>query len=160
MLIIAFYLPAGNDKEAFMDEMMITISLADLLQAALLIALIVLVVYVIRLVKRLHTTLDHVDKILADAETVTGTAAARTQQIDQFVDKAAVAVSDAGAAFIDGMGLKSSFDRRFRFRRDKSAQPADAAAAAPQEEKPQTPPEEAAPQTADAAAEKETAAQA
>ena len=64
-----------------------------------------------------------------------------------------MAVADAGTAFVDGMGLKSSFDRRFRFRRGKSAESAaDAAAAAP-EENAQKPQEEAAPQAEDAAAE-------
>lgn len=143
-----------------MDELTITVSLGDLLQAVLLIALIVLVVYVIKLVKRFNTTLDHVDKILADAEVVTGTAANRTAQLDKFVDKATVAVADAGTAFVDGLGLKSSFDRRFRFRRANSAEPAAAdAAAAPQEET-QKQPEEAAAPAADAAAAPETAAQA
>ncbi|MBQ2698951.1 MAG: hypothetical protein IJF62_03335 [Firmicutes bacterium] len=143
-----------------MDELMITVSLGDLLQAALLIALIVLVVYVIKLVKRFNTTLDHVDKILADAEVVSGTAANRTAQLDKFVDKATVAVADAGTAFVDGLGLKSSFDRRFRFRRTKSAEPAAADAAAAPPEEAQKQPEEAAAPAADAAAAPEAAAQA
>lgn len=70
----------------------ITISLQDLGWLVIIIAVVVLLIYLIKLTRNLIETAKHTNKILADAEIISALAAEKAQELDGVVDDVAETV--------------------------------------------------------------------
>ena len=78
--------------------MSVTLDLKTLLIALVLIAVIILIIYLIVMIKKLYVTIEHANKVLEDAEVVSGIAAERSQDLDNIITNVSGTVSDLSDA--------------------------------------------------------------
>ncbi|HIU26387.1 MAG TPA: hypothetical protein IAC50_07855 [Candidatus Copromorpha excrementigallinarum] len=78
--------------------MNVTIDVKILAFVLVAIALIVLIIYCVKLLKRLIVTVDHTNKILKDVEDITEIAAKRSRVVDGIVDNIAESVESISDA--------------------------------------------------------------
>ena len=84
--------------------MSVTIDIKVLALAAIFIALLVLIIYMIKLMRKLIVTVEHTNKILEDVEAVSDIAADRSKDVDDIISN----VSESVASVKDALNGKES----------------------------------------------------
>ena len=84
--------------------MSVTIDIKVLALAAIFIALLVLIIYMIKLMRKLIVTVEHTNKILEDVEVVSDIAADRSKDVDDIISN----VSESVASVTDALNGKES----------------------------------------------------
>ena len=84
--------------------MSVTIDIKVLALAAIFIALLVLIIYMIKLMRKLIVTVEHTNKILEDVEVVSDIAADRSKDVDDIISN----VSESVASVKDALNGKES----------------------------------------------------
>ena len=84
--------------------MSVTIDIKVLALAAIFIALLVLIIYMIKLMRKLIVTVEHTNKILEDVEVVSDIAADRSKDVDDIISN----VSESVASVKDARKGKES----------------------------------------------------
>ena len=84
--------------------MSVTIDIKVLALAAIFIALLVLIIYMIKLMRKLIVTVEHTNKILEDVEVVSDIAADRSKDVNDIISN----VSESVASVKDALNGKES----------------------------------------------------
>lgn len=84
--------------------MSVTIDIKVLALAAIFIALLILIIYMIKLMRKLLVTVEHTNKILEDVEVVSDIAADRSKDVDDMISN----VSESVASVRDALNGRES----------------------------------------------------